>query len=87
MLSNFVNKHVVNKLEVEKSRTIKKIAQRNETHHPGKITQVTWNTTKHTKIHGNQYTDKVVGVTVVIQRQFHQIQTMNRKIWRRNFNK
>ena len=35
MLSNSVNEHVVNKVEVETSRIIKKIAQRNETHHPG----------------------------------------------------
>ena len=30
-----VNEHVVIKVEVEKSRNIKKISQRNETHHPG----------------------------------------------------
>ena len=35
MLSSSMNEHVVNKVEVEKSRIIKKIAQRNETCHPG----------------------------------------------------
>ena len=35
MLSNSVNEHVVNKVEVETSRIIRKIEQRNETHHPG----------------------------------------------------
>ena len=35
MLSNSVNEHVVNKVEVEKTGIIKKIPQRNETHHPG----------------------------------------------------
>ena len=35
MLSSSVNEHVVNKVEAEKSRIIKKIAQRNETYHPG----------------------------------------------------
>ena len=31
------------------------------------------------KIHQNQYTGKVVDVTVEVQKQFHQMQTMHRK--------
>ena len=54
MLSNSVNEHVVNKVEVETSRIIKKMAQRNETHHPGEEQP---GDTKHIKIHQNQYTD------------------------------
>ena len=34
MLSNSVNEHVVNIVEVEKSLIVKKIAQRNETQEP-----------------------------------------------------
>ena len=79
MLSNSVNEHVVNKVEVEKSRIIKKIAHRHETHHPGEDHSGNLETSK---IPQNQYTDKVVDVSVAMQRQFPQIQTMHRKSWR-----
>ena len=55
---------------MEKSRIIKKIAQRSETQHPGKDHQVTWNETKHIKIPQIQYTDKIVDASVAMQRQF-----------------
>ena len=57
-LSKSVNEHVVNRVEVETSRIIKKINQE-------KIN----NKTRYIKISQNQYTDKVVDVTVVIQKQ------------------
>ena len=41
------------------------------------------NETKLIKIPQNQYTDKVVDETVVIQETVSQIQTTHRKIWRR----
>ena len=51
-------KHVVNKVEVETSRIIRKINQEKINHK-----------TRYIKISQNQYTDKVVDVTVVIQKQ------------------
>ena len=56
-LSNSVNEHVVNRVEVETSRIIKKINQ--------KINHKT----KYIKISQNQYTDNVVDVTVVMMKQ------------------
>ena len=41
------------------------------------------NETKHIKITQNQYTDKVVDVSVEMQRHFPPIQTAHRKSWRR----
>ena len=55
--------HVVNRIEVETPRILKE-----------KINQET----EHIKISQNQYTDKVVDLTVVIQRQLTQNQTMHR---------
>ena len=56
-LSNSLSEHVVNRVEVETSRIIKKINQEKINHK-----------TKCIKPQ-NQYTDKVVDVTVVIQKQ------------------
>ena len=76
----------VNSVEVETSRIIKKIAQRNETNHPRKDQpgdQVHQDSPEsghqlergtHIKIMQNQYSDQVVDVTVVIQRQLPQNQ-------------
>ena len=62
-LSNSVNEHVVNRVKVETSRIIKKITLE-------KINQKKINhKTKYIKISQNQYTDKVVDVIVVIQKQ------------------
>ena len=57
-LSNSVSEHVVNRVEVETSGIIKKINQEKINHK-----------TKCIKISQNQYTDKVVDVTFVIQKQ------------------
>ena len=64
-------------IEVETSLIIKKIAQnqsprRRSTRRPST-----------SRFQQNQYTDKVVDVTVEVQRQFHQVQTRHRKSWRR----
>ena len=83
-MSNSVNEHVVNKVEVETSRIIKKIAQRNETHHAGEDRN---QETKHIKIPQNQYTDKAVDVSVVMQEQVSQTQPMHSKSWRRVLDK
>ena len=53
-----MNEHVVKRVEVETSRIIKKINQEKINHE-----------TDYIKISQNQYTDKVVGVTDVIQKQ------------------
>ena len=58
-----MNEHVVNRVEVETSRIIKKITL--EKTNQEKINHKT----KNIKISQNQYTDKVVDVTVVIQKQ------------------
>ena len=82
VVKRHVNKHVVNNVEVEKSRIIKKIAQRNETGHPGED-----QAGDQAHQDSPEYTDKVVDVSVEMQRQFPQIQTMHRKSWRRTPNK
>ena len=55
---SFEHEHVVNRVEVETSRILKKINQEKINHK-----------TKYVKISQNQYTDKVVDVTVVIPKQ------------------
>ena len=55
-------------VEVETSRIIKKITQE-------KVNQET----EYIKIHQNQYTDKVVDVSVEVQKQFPQRQTKAQK--------
>ena len=65
------------RVEVETSRIIKKITQE-------KITQEKiYQETEYIKIPQNQYTDKTVDVTVEVQRQFHQMEMMQRKSRRR----
>ena len=77
MLWNSVNEHVVNRVEVETSRIIKKINQEKINHK-----------TKHINISQNQHTDKVVDGTVVIQKQVsHQNQKTHRKRRRKRLNK
>ena len=67
-----MNEHVVNRVEVETSRIIKKITLE-------KINQEKINhKTKYIKISQNQYTDKVVDVTVVIGEIVTLMQTMHR---------
>ena len=68
-------------VEMETSRIIKKIAQEKaEPINQEKITQEKINQeTEHVKISQNQCTDKVVDVTVVIQRQLLQNPTMHRR--------
>ena len=75
-LSNSVNEHVVNRVEVETSRIIKKINQ--------KINHKT----KYIKISQNQYTDNAVDVTVVMtETGFPQNQKTHRKSRRKRLNK
>ena len=69
-LSNSVNEHVVNRVEVETSRIIKKINQEKINHK-----------TKYINISQNQYTDKVVDVIVVIQKQVsHRIKRRTERV-------
>ena len=78
-LSNSVTEHVVNKVEVETSRIIKKIAHRklNQSHRrrsTRRTERTQQNETKHIKIVQNQYTDRVVDVSVAVQRKVSQTQ-------------
>ena len=72
---SLVEEIVVNRVEVEKTRIVKKIEQREMK----PVTQEKINHgTKYIKIPQNLYTDEVVDVTVAIQKQFHLMQTMHR---------
>ena len=76
-MSNSVNEHVVNRVEVETSRINKKINQEKINHK-----------TKYIKISQNQYSDKVVDVTVCdTETGFTQNQKTHRKNRRKRLNK
>ena len=75
-MSNSVNEHVVNTVEVGTSWIIKKINQEKINHK-----------TKYIKISQNQCTDKVVDVTCDAERGFHQNQKTHRKSRREKLNK
>ena len=76
-----MNKHVVKRVEVETSRIIKRTTL--EKINLEKINRET----TYIKISQNQYTDKAVDVTVVIEEMSLRFKTMHRKIRRKRLNK
>ena len=70
---------LVNRFEVEASRIIKKIAQRNRTITPEKINQVSWNETEYIKICRISTRPEIVDVSTAMQRNVTQNQTTQKE--------